>query len=85
MGWYGNGAVEIFYVLLMVLFWGGLIGLAVWAVARLTRSGPPSPPGETARQILDRRLASGEIDAEAYATARHLIEGRGASGSAPGA
>ena len=49
--------------------------LAVWAVARATRSSPSQAmPLESARVILDRRFASGEIDAEEYARSRRTLE-----------
>ena len=83
MGWYGNGWGSGLGMLVMLLVWGGLIALGVWAVARMTRGEAPRPPVETPRQILDRRLASGDIDAEQYAEARHLLEGRRAVTPAP--
>ncbi|MDH4158771.1 MAG: hypothetical protein OEV62_00765 [Actinomycetota bacterium] len=78
MGWYDNGWGSGLGMLVMLLVWGGLIGLGVWAVARLTRGETRQATQESPRQILDRRLASGDIDAEQYAEARHLLEGRGA-------
>jgi putative membrane protein len=51
------------YVLLfMLLFWGGLIALAVWAVLRLSRGRPP----DSALSILNERFARGEIDQQEY-------------------
>ena len=84
MGWYDNGWGSGLGMLVMLVIWGGLIGLGVWAVARLTRGESRPAPVETPRQILDRRLASGDIDAEQYAEARHLLEGRGAVTPTPG-
>lgn len=46
-----------------------LIGLVVWAIVRLTAAPPPkqqNPTRSSAREILDRRFASGEIDVDAY-------------------
>jgi putative membrane protein len=64
-------------MLFMVLVWGALIALGVWAVVRTTRANPVGPTSaESPRQILDRRFASGEIDAEQYAAARRVLEGR---------
>lgn len=75
----------LIWALLNFLFWAAIIGLAVWAVLRLTRSGPPprypvAPPPqahhrESPREILDRRFASGEIDAATYEDMRARIEG----------
>jgi putative membrane protein len=61
----------VFGVFLMLLFWGGLIFLAVWLVSVLFPGGSQSfglltggtkKPGE----ILDERYARGEIDREQY-------------------
>lgn len=37
----------------------------------------PTPHSETPRQILDRRFAAGEIDAEEYKRSRDLLGGGG--------
>jgi putative membrane protein len=66
MGW-GFGTPGL---LLMVAFWGGLIALAVWLVSRLfPRIRQPSTTSTqepSAREILDRRFALGEITREQY-------------------
>lgn len=70
-GWWSGGMI------FMGLFWLALIGLAVWAVLRVS-SRPASPAStgvESARHILDRRFAAGELDAEAYAQSRRVLEG----------
>jgi putative membrane protein len=60
-----------FGFLLMILFWIGLIVAAVWLV-RMIFSPPGQPwerpvgPEMSAREILDRRYARGEIDREQY-------------------
>jgi uncharacterized membrane protein len=61
----------VFGLLLMLLFWGALITLAVWLVSALfPRSGrekrSPFDENLSARQILDRRYARGEIAREQY-------------------
>lgn len=58
-------------ILLMLLFWGGLIVLAVLAVRALFRSGSQGNPlnlsgRSTARDILDQRYARGEISRAEY-------------------
>ncbi len=53
----------------MLLVWALVIGGIVWAVGRLTPSGTSRRPPErddTARRILDERLARGEIDTDEY-------------------
>lgn len=79
MYWDGGWAWMAF----MPLLWIVLIGLVVWAVIRLAhreaggedsrRSGWPHR--ETPEEILDRRFASGEIDAETYTEARQKLAG----------
>ena len=60
-----------FGLLLMLVFWGGLIALAVWLISALFPRGdqgtPPSTGGDlSASEILDRRYARGEITREQY-------------------
>ena len=66
---------------LMMLFWAAVIGLGVWAIIRATRDNrvDPNQPvaPESARQILDRRLASGELDSQQYSELRSQIEHAG--------
>ena len=86
MGWYGNdwGVAGVFGMLLMLVFWGGLIALAVWAISRMTRSDhPPTAAMESPRAILDRRFATGDLDAEGYAQARRILESRATQPSTP--
>ena len=76
---YGYGGNWI-WMILMSIFWLVLIGVIAWAVVRLVQR-----PGEgerhvrrreTPQEILDRRLASGEIDADEYARVRDHLAGR---------
>jgi putative membrane protein len=78
MDWSGNTGWWSFGMMFMGLFWIALIAVAVWAVLRLTRGpdGPASSGVESPRQILDRRFAAGEIDAQTYAESRRVLEGR---------
>ncbi|HUF39390.1 MAG TPA: SHOCT domain-containing protein [Anaerolineales bacterium] len=67
----GFGFMGIFGLLLMVLFWGGLIALAVWLVTALSRNGqrasqPPAGGGSTPLEILGQRYARGEIGRDEY-------------------
>ncbi len=55
----------IVMILGMILFWATVIVLVVWAVRSFT-DGSRGAGGETPRQILDRRLAKGEISHEEY-------------------
>jgi uncharacterized membrane protein len=63
--------------LVMLLFWGLIIGLAVWLVVTLTRSSPrdatPAAPPDTVLETLRRRLASGEIKAQEFDELRQKL------------
>jgi putative membrane protein len=78
MYWNGGWAWMAF----MPLLWIALIGLVVWAVMRLTQqhsagrhdaTDSRKTPRETPEEILDRRLASGEIDVDTYTEARKRL------------
>lgn len=63
MGFGGIGMI------LMLLFWGGLIFGGVWLVSMLfnnSQNRPATPRQSTAREILDQRYANGEINREEY-------------------
>ena len=81
MGW-GSGGwswMSGLGMVLMVILWVGLIALVVWGVGVLTRGhSSGTTTMESPRQILDRRFASGEMDAGQYAEARRVLEGRSA-------
>jgi putative membrane protein len=59
--WWGMGLMTLF----MVLFWGGVIALIIWLIARSRRnqvSGEKSGPIEIAKE----RYAKGEITREQF-------------------
>lgn len=62
--------------LLMSVLWVALIALLVWAVASLFPRGGRNSSGLAERpdEILDRRLASGEIDAGTYDALRVKLQ-----------
>jgi putative membrane protein len=72
MGW-GMGLG----LLLMIAFWVGLIALGVWLVRALFPLAvqPPTAAGQglSARDILDRRFARGELGPEEYDLMRQAI------------
>jgi putative membrane protein len=80
MGWYGGGMGPLGW-LAMGAFWLVLLGLIVWLVVRLlpgSAGGSTRSTGESALEILDRRLASGEIDLETWQAQRAaLVAARG--------
>jgi len=57
---------------MMIFLWGGIAALVVWAV----RSGGTGrdQPQLTALEILERRLASGDITRHEYDELRALLE-----------
>ena len=60
---------------MMLVFWGGLIALVVWAL-RVTR-GPAQtsePPAPTAHELLAQRFARGEIDDEEFDRRRRALD-----------
>jgi putative membrane protein len=69
MGWYGGGMgwMMIFSSVLGL----ALIGLVVWAIVRLTATGQQQGRSahSSAREILDRRFASGDLDVDSYRAA----------------
>lgn len=71
MGW---------WMLIPLIFGLALLGVAIWAIARLTApratiTNPRTLAENTAEEILRRRYASGEIDAQTYETMRERLEG----------
>jgi|ERR1035437_10227719 uncharacterized membrane protein len=78
----------IFSVLGTLIILGLVVGLIVWAVSpRGDRGGSAAAAGESARAILDRRLASGELTVEQYEQLRETLGDAQPStlGSRPGA
>jgi putative membrane protein len=77
MGSYGNGMGSLGW-LGMSVFSLLLLGLIVWLVMRLLpgSSGQTSrPTGDSAAEILDRRMANGEIDVPEWQTQRAALQG----------
>ncbi|MGW2749089.1 SHOCT domain-containing protein [Streptomyces sp. NPDC001450] len=76
--WHGGGWA---WMAFMPIVWIVLLGLVVWAVVRLTQhstgrdsgQSPGRQPRDTPEEILDRRFASGEIDADTYTEARERL------------
>ena len=81
-GWCGGLSVGGW--LLMALLWGGFLAVVVWAITRLfprsrSRRDRPGTPddGQSAGSLLDRRLASGDIDEDTYLRRRGKLTGTG--------
>ena len=68
------------WMLLPLLFWGGLIAFAVWALIRIfpNRDGDGASGNreDSAEEILRKRFARGEIDAEEYERSLEVLKDR---------
>jgi putative membrane protein len=68
-----------FGLIWMLLFWGGLILVAVWLITVLFPTSPQPPSTNTpdtqpgARDILDQRYARGELSREQYEQMRQTL------------
>ena len=63
----------------MLIFWGGIILLAVWLISLLFPNDSHSPPdyprtSPSAREVLDQRFARGELSPEQYREMRQTLE-----------
>jgi len=75
MGWYGGGVSPI-AGLAVIVFWVILFGLIVWAVGRLLpgcSAETTTANSESAVEILDRRLANGEINMHDWQARRSAL------------
>lgn len=73
MMWYygGGGWGWLWMALMMLVFWGALIAVAVWAI----RSGLGSRRESDAIDVLRRRLAAGEISQEDFEKTKRILQG----------
>lgn len=62
--------------IMMVIFWGGLIALAIAFIRRPSLAGHTSAPHSTAQTILAERFARGEIEADEYRSRLDALGGR---------
>lgn len=77
MGWYGGGW-DGGWMVVMMLGWVALLGFGVWAVVALTRTRQTPPADRSGREsavdLLDRRLAAGEITPDEYLAVRSVLD-----------
>lgn len=63
--------------IVMIGLWASFIAAAMWMVTRLFPASHPQQPkgggSGTAREILDQRLASGQIDSQTYEHMLHEL------------
>jgi len=69
---YADGSSWLWMVPMMLLFWGGVIALVIFAVRAF--SGPRST-GDPAIETLRRRLAAGEISQEDFDKTKRILQG----------
>jgi putative membrane protein len=80
-GMMGNwGAFGWLWMLVPLLFWGGLLAVIAWAVARVfpdrgTGGEPPQGRASSAEDVLRGRFARGEIDAAEYESSLRVLRG----------
>ena len=65
----GSGWWMVWGMIMMVLFWGGLIALLVWGVQALVRRDEPGTPLDIAKE----RLARGEITIQEFEQIRQTL------------
>src|SRR6266487_2879348 len=84
MMWFGWGSGSwvswLVMSLMMLVFWGGLVALIVWAVRGFARPPESSKPDPLA--ILEERFARGEIDADELESRRTALTKSGSSRAA---
>lgn len=68
---YYDGWSWLWMAVMMIVFWGGIIALGVFAIRALT--WPRG--GDQALDVLRRRLASGEISQEEFEKTRKALQG----------
>jgi len=76
MYWGGGGPGAgwgIFMSVVMLAFWGGIIGLLVYAVRQIVQGHPEHRNSVDPKQILAERLARGEINEDEYRSRLELL------------
>ena len=82
MGWNSGDGMGSLGWLGMGVFWLILLGLIIWLVVRLlpdsssgTSNSPARSTGDSALDILDRRLANGQLDLPSWQAQRAALLG----------
>ena len=70
-----DGGWAFMMALFMILLLVAVALLVIWLV-RGTSSHPATPARETPREVLDRRLAAGEITPDEYRERAEILRGR---------
>lgn len=69
---YYDGYNAIWMAVTMLVFWGALIALALFAIRAFA---PRGRDGDGALDILRKRLAAGEIDQNEFEAKKRLLQG----------
>ena len=64
-------------LLMMLLFWGGIVALVVFVVRSMNQRDTDRAPARRsdARSILEERFARGEISQDEFEQSRRVLEG----------
>lgn len=71
MMWNGWNMMGFFGWTMMILFWGAVVVLIVWAVR--SAGLPRNSTGSDALGILERRFAAGEIDTDEFEERKRIL------------
>jgi putative membrane protein len=71
MMWFDWNTMGFFGWTMMILFWGTIIALLIWAVRSATTTSGGSTPD--ALGILERRYAGGEIEREEFEERKRIL------------
>ena len=71
MWYYGAGVNWIWMTAMMLVVWGGLIFLGIWAVRAL--SGNRAHTSDSAMDLLRKRFAAGEISSEEFEKSKKVL------------
>jgi putative membrane protein len=83
--WAGHNGGDFWgpWILFPILFWGGIVFLIAWAVARIFPKGRGNDrleaPRDSAEEILRERFARGEITTEEYEKSLEILRRGGDS------
>lgn len=78
MMWFDWNTMGFFGWMMMIVFWGTVVALLVWAIrSAATTNNRSAPDAPDALGILERRYAAGEIDRDEFEDRRRvLVEAR---------
>lgn len=69
-----DGWNSIWGALMMILFWGGLAAVVIFAVRTVSASREGTPRSADAKAVLETRFAKGEISQEEFEERRQVLD-----------